>query len=321
MKQFAKVKNSDPSFRYIGRDAYIKGQYLLVYGYGIYTTPDFTRAYYVSGNKKLKGYREGPQRYARYGHITGIVTNSTSSRHIWIADLGNNCIRTVNRTDHTSKELVGACEHPSVKDGIFGVARIAYPFEMAISPLEKKKVYFFERVAETLRCLERVGLTWQVRTVLYLRQKIYGMNFDPNGDYMYFSTKSSIIRASSTWSTPAVDLISGTGHNDGALDSAKVQEASSMLFLNNDTFLFADSNNHVIRVVDLSSSSVSTVCIPQTSDAEFLTGSISTCKFIAPRYLYKFKDSWKVFIIGDHTVYELKYTGESKLSSLNDAFG
>jgi len=136
------------------------------------------------------------------------------------------------------------------------------------------------------------------------------MSFDTAGTYLYFTTNSSVMRISSTWDGTAETVISGFGHNDGALESARVRDPKRMLFLEDTTLLLADYKNHVLRVVNLGTSSVSTICVPQLDDATVSEGSVDTCRIKFPRQLVKSTNSSKVYLIGDSSIFSINYAGE-----------
>jgi len=310
MTHLTYLQEPGPIFRYIAADFHRKGQYLVVYGYAICTTKDFSLLYILSGNVTSKGHSGGTGNQARFGEINGIARSPTSNKHMWVSDHGNNCIRNVNIRSTRAQDLTGNCSETVVRDGKFNSAGVAFPFGLIASPSDRSKLYYYERKTETLRQFIRLGPSWYIRTVFALKEEVYGLNFDPAGAYVYFSTKSNIIRVSSTWDDTAETVISGFGHNDGNLDSAEVRDPKHILFLDKNNFLLADYNNHVLRLVDLDRSVVSTICVPQNSDATPTSGSTETCRMRFPRHLVASTDLSRFYILGDFSSYELQYFGE-----------
>jgi len=310
MTHLTYIQEPGPVFRYIAADFQERGHYLVVYGYAICTTKDFILLHILSGNVTSRGHSGGTRNQARFGEINGIARSPTSNKHMWVSDHGNNCIRNVNRRSTRAEDLTGTCNEKIVRDGKFDTAGVAYPFGIIASPADSSKVYFYESRRETLRNFIRLGPSWYIRTVYDLEENVYGLNFDPTGAFVYFSCKSNIIRVSSTWKSSPEHIISGFGHNDGELENARIQDPKHLIFLDNDTFLFADYNNHVLRLVDLGNSSVSTICVPQNSDARSSNGSVETCRMRFPRHLVPSTDLPRFYILGDFSSYELQYSGE-----------
>lgn len=304
------VDNNGPDFRYIVADDYVKGNYLLVFGYAIYTTSDFVNLNQIGGDDNLLGYVNGDQKISRFRYVNGIATSPISNKYIWISDQGNGCFRTLNRENNYTTVLTGNCNSRSIIDGKFAYAGVAFPFGMAVSLAESSKVYFYESRKGTVRCLLKVFPTWYVRTVDFLDKDIYGLTFDPLGSYLYFSRNFSVIRVSSTWKSAPETLISEFGHNDGALGTSSIKEPRYLHFLDDNNFLLADYSNHVLRLISINSVSVSSICIPQTNDIVALSGPIDTCKLQLPRNFVVSRESSKIYIIGDYSIYSLEYSGE-----------
>ncbi|KAF6021338.1 hypothetical protein EB796_020354 [Bugula neritina] len=308
--------------RYVVADDYIKGNYIIVWGHSICTTSDFITLENITGSLDQNAYAQGPPGRARFDTITGVVTNPTSNKQIWVSDYGNSCIRTVNRETGFTNVLTGRCREKTVQDGTINSAGVAYPFGMAVSPSDRQKVYFYENGEGSIRCILRIGPSWYLRTVLGLRKKISGLNFDPAGKFLYLSYETSIVRVPTTWENPsqeisidfidsiAEDIISGVGHEDGPLESARMKDPMHIIFLDETTFLFADYNNHVLRMVDLLNSSISTICVPQGTDYNVTEGAIDTCRIELPRQIVQSKESSKLYILGDYRFHELTYSGE-----------
>jgi len=299
-----------PDFRYIVADDYVKGNYLVVFGYAIFTTSDFIKLESIGGVSNINEYANGRKDISRFGYVNGIVTSPKNNKHIWLSDLDNNCFREINRVTNYTSYLTGGCREKTVKDGKFDNAKVAFPFGMITSTLNDDRVYFLERKYQTLKCLIRINSIWYVNTLIPLNQNISGLTFNPTGAYLYFTTNSSIMRVSSTWKSSPETILSGFGHNDGAIDSAKMREPKYLHFLDNQTVLLTDYKNHVLRVVDLAKSRVSTICRLQTDGGILQNGLINTCRMQLPRNLAISKESLNIYVIGDFSIYELKYSGK-----------
>jgi len=306
----AKLNSSGPEFRQMAIDDYTTGNYLLVYGYSIATTKDFRTIVVLSGNESIPGYQEGWGYSARFGYVNGIVTSPVSNAQIWLSDQDNSCIRVLSRETNRTRELTGECNQAVVKDGEFEYAGTAFPVGLAVSSSDKQKIYFYENDDGTVRCLLRIGSAWYIRTIYYLGEKIYALNFDPVSTYLYFSTNSSILRASTTWKSPSQIIISGYGHNDGILSSARVREPRSIFFLDSNTFLFADYKNHLLRLVNIINSTISSLCIKQTTNAQLVGHLIRYCKLQFPIQIVKSRYSSKIYLLQEFATAEILYNGE-----------
>jgi len=302
-------RSGSNDFRYIAEDDYVRGSYLLVIGYAIFTTRDLRVMSWICGEKLYEGYRGGSS--ARFRYINGVVTSPKSHNYIWVSDQGNNCFRAVDRRFNTTSNLAGGCQLTDVKDGTYLVAGTAFPFGLTVSPAEPDVIYFFESQEWNLRCLIQVGSILYIRTVFHLARNIFGMNFDMLGEYIYISYNDKIIRTSSNWKSATEEILSGIGHNDGPLNTARIQTPRYPLSLDNNTFLVADYNNQILRLVDLRSSSVSSICVSGTGATHTdLAGPINTCRIRYPRQIVRSRTLNEIYIIGNFAIYELKYSSK-----------
>jgi len=273
---------------------------------------------YVKGNYLLViGYREGIKAEARFGYINGLITDPINDTFLWISDQDNGCLRYVKRDNNRTAELLGKCTSRYIKNGRLQEAGVAYPFGLTSRKFLQNTIYFFEGEAKIIKSISKVDTEWYVNTVYELEKSISGMIFDPTGSYLYFTTNSGIIRVSTTWDNQPETVISGFGHNDGNLDSVKVRDPKRMLFLDYNTFLLADYKNHVLRVVDLGTFSVSTICVPQVDDATVSEGSVDTCRIKFPRQLVKSTNSSKLYLIGDTSASKLYLIGDTSVFEIN----
>lgn len=309
MTSWSTLSKYNAQLRYVTEDDYIKGNYLVVIGYSICTTRDFRKCDNICGVPSSSGLYEGKKAVARLGFVTGIIANPMNKKITWFADHTFNCIRSVQRTTNITNIVTGKCDDSSVKDGPIAEAKIGYPINLVKRLAVEMTIYFFDNKEESLRCLVRSNSAWYVRTIFKLNRNVNAFTFDPHGEYVYFNSYSDIVRVSTEWKSSFENIISGIGHNDGTLYRAKLDVARYSLFLDNSTFLFADYKNHVVRLVDLIASSISSICIPQTKHFKDLNGSISTCQIRFPRQLFKSRNSSAILILGDASVYELKFSG------------
>jgi len=295
------------------KDDFVVGNYLLVAGYAIYTTPDFVKLDLIAGDPSASGYQIGVGSSVRFGSLTGIITNPTSSEHIWVADHTSACIRSISRRDNQSLHLTGVCEDRGVRDGSFGTAIIGYPIGMAKVSSHATTIYFFDNLNQHFRCLTRGDSDWEVISLFSLRLNVNRFVFEPTETYAYISHNHGITRVRLTWQSSFEEIISldnGAGHNDGPLAQAQVRKPLDLYFFDENKLLLADNKNHVIRMIDLLTSEISTICQPQTSDVSVTEGDIEDCKIRFPNQVFPSYESSTLYILGDSEIYSLAYFGE-----------
>lgn len=313
------VSSQHLDFKLLAKDDFVTGNYLLVAGYGIYTTHDFIKLDLVAGNPYKTGYQEGIRAAARFGSLTAVATHPTNTAYIWVADHTNGCIRSINRISNLTTSLTGRCTRHELWDGKFSAAKIGYPIGLASLSKVALTLYFFDNTDEVLRCLTRDSNGWQVLSIYILNKNTNRFVFDPAERYAYFSHSQSITRLSVTWQGSVEEIIpysNGPGHNDGPFTEAKINKALSIYFFDENTILLADNKNHAIRVIDLLTSEISTLCKPQENDITDNEGDIEECKLRFPNQVFQSYDASTFYIVGDPKIYSLTYFGKFSLPAM-----
>jgi len=292
--------------RYMNFDNYYKKNFLVVFGYALLTVERAQFYWAIAGTISFSGYKEAKGLYSRYGVITGVLLFPEDKNKVWIADHTNGCIRHVNRKSLQSAELVGKCTKSLVKDGNFSVAEIGEPIGLLY--YARDDVLFFENKKPSVRRIRKWHGKWVVETIFTANRYASYIALDPRKKAVYMTHSTGVSRINENGET--LILESKNGHHDGPIEEAKTRELGYMMFLSNDLFMVVDQGNNVIRVVDLYSSLVSTICVPQTSDPVVVDGDVDRCRIQQPIYLLDKSKYFYVWVLGKRRYYQLFYDRE-----------
>jgi len=299
-------ENRNSTLRYMNFDNYYRRNFLVVFGYALLTVERSRFYWAIAGNIRHSGYKEGKSLYSRYGVITGVLLFPEDKNKVWIADHTNGCIRHVNRKSLQSAELVGKCTESLVKDGNFSVAGIGEPIGLLY--YTRDDVFFFENKEPSVRRIHKLHGKWVVETIYIANRAAKYIALDPHKKYVYMTHSAGVSRINEEGETLIIE--SKNGHHDGPIKEAKTRELGYMMFLSNDLFMVVDTGNNVIRVVDLYSSLVSTICVPQTSEPVSVEGIVDRCRIQKPIYLLDKSKYSFVWVLGKRGYYQLFYDRE-----------
>jgi len=308
------------SLRLLMPDSYRPDNFLLVVNFAIFTTKNFKDFEHIAGHATLSGFREGAPDISLFGFINGMLASPESKTKLWLADTSNSCIREINRIDNQTTTFAGFCSNTASVDGDVAVAKFGYPISLAQHPERLYSVYFFDNIHIQLKVLEKTNTSWEVRTVYNWDKRIKSLAFDVSGSILYFVLARGLAEMLMYIEEPKIELVFETyeGNSDGALNvfrdestQAMVRELRDVVFLDNHLGMLVDHGNSQIRLIDLETFEMSSVCQMQTSNYEEVPGDISKCRIVKPIKLTKQKgDNSKIFIYNQNTIYEFAIKGK-----------
>lgn len=300
------ISGSPPEvFTEITVDSFRPSSYLVANQYSISRTSDFLTFDLIVGNQLVSGYREGERDEARFGRISGIVSSQSTENIILVADYTNGCIRQINSRRKITSHAIGTCGEKATVDGTSRIARTESPASFIRHSLDL--YYFVDSYGYSIRQLNIIGLhtSYSISTITTVSVEINSLAINLNME-IYFTHSTGVVRLTSEGTVTIIG--NSAGHNDGKLSTAKVNEPQKIVFLSNTLFLLTDMANHVIRIVDLDISEISTICIPQLTghDAD-INGFISQCRMSSPKYIVGDSSTNVLHIIGAKYIYDLSY--------------
>lgn len=283
------------------------GAFLVVRGNAIYRTSDFMNWQLVTGSLGVGSYREGALLEARFYHIRGLLSLPYDRNVILVADYYNYCIREINLLSQTVTPRAGKCRSAGFEDGALNIANIGLPLELIL--YGEDDFWFFDNKNPSVRHLHKDGV-WKITTLYQASRAVDSIVLDPakTNIYMMYSIGMSRLNIESE---TVIIRTAKFGHNDGTLSAAKVNHLSNALLINDDLMLVTDTWNNVIRLVNLSSSKIFTLCVPQPHlNVPFNNRSLSFCMIGNLRYIYHYKDADIIYILTKSSVYSLPFLGK-----------
>jgi len=270
--------------QYVTKDTNASGTYLVAAGFGIFRTVDFMNLMPVAGNLTFKGYRQGSNVEARFGVVKGLITNPFDSAEIFVADYSYNCIRLIDRNLLKTSELIGKCDSKGHADGDLQTAQIGYPAELVKGM--NQDIWFFDSFRPSLRRIykETNSNQWQLVTVHQLESRVESFTLHPSTNDIYLIRSKDVSRIRNS----KEEVVFGESgmHNDGMLSEASIHYPKHSLFLDNDVFLLSDTGNNVIRIVNLKSSTISSICVPRSPNNDiYRDGTPAECLLKSPGHL------------------------------------
>jgi len=308
-----KIDPENVDYKYIAEDTFIPGNFLVVKGSAIYTTPNLVETTLVAGNLKEHGYANGRGRKSRFNGVSAIIRSPVDSNSIWVGDYNNHCIRWIDRRTTKVNHLTGKCEFRRDEDGLFNKAGIGNPLEMAV--YTDRSIYFFDNNALTLKCLCLRNEKWYVKTVSKLKKQIYRIVLNPSSTFLYLLDHKGISRVSTkTFKlSDAKVIVKNRGiHADGKLNKeGSISGSFHIYFLTDDIFIVCDGpKTSLLRVVDLKKSMITSLCLLQLRYPTIRTGTVDRCKIKVPKQIIADPKKSRLIIIGLDAHYSLNY-GES----------
>jgi len=267
----------------------------------------------IAGSKTELGHKNGNSFYARFGDITGMVTSPDDPKSLWIADYTNNCFRILNRQTKQVQDLTGNCGDTAVHDDNFEFAGVGDP--IGLVSWDRDRVYFYDNAKPRIRCLYRLNKVWYILTTYRSTSQVHNFAGNVESGYFYLLRDEEIQRVSLDRTVSENIIDPHEEYDDGLLSRAGIKKPVHMIFLEPEVLLIADQGYHNLRVINLETSKISSVCLPQESDTSLVTvfGPINNCKLEYPTFIFKDGVNKVIRVLGYIQSYTLRY-GENKLN-------
>lgn len=235
----------------------------------------------VLGSTSL-GYVEGQGQEAKFWTITGFL--SINKSYILVADMGNNCLRLVERGTFTTSPFAGTCKMAGFKDGIASNAKFNGPFTI-INDFSPGKVIVSDRDNDAVRTVDLS--TRMVATLVHVGlNKPTGMAFDLLKKNLLISSANHVTRYDMQNMTIQLVLAGSKfhhGYQDGTMMVSRFHGARDILPLTKEIALIADQYNFAIRALNLDSHYISSLSLSRKIDLP--DGKLHPCRLHNPMSL------------------------------------
>ena len=244
----------------------------------------------VVGSCTQAGYQEGSGATARVNIIAGFYQIDSNS--VLLVDTYNHCIRMLDRTTNTTSVLAGKCAVVAgYNDGGFQNAEFNTPFKI----ISYGDHYFISDYGNLV--IRKLQLdTQEISTFVNVTEKPNALLLSLDGEYVFFSWFKGVGRVNLR--TKEVVFITSPdkryhGFRDGPTERAVFERVEEMVYLSESLILMTDVRNNVLRLLNMLTNSVSTIC---NRGNRTITGTIETCELNFPRSLLVLKDRNQVLI-------------------------
>ncbi len=198
-----------------------------------------------------------------------IDTDITSSGDIYVADYGNNTIRKVTPSGVVTT-LAGLAGNPGSADGSGSTARFRYPYSISLDG--SNAMYVGDQANNTVRRVTTAGVVTTVAglagqsgsaDVYNSVARFYdptGVSLDDSGNIYITDYSNHTVRKIST--AGAVSTLAGTALSANSTDAigpnARFRNPAGLV-VNGSNIYVADSSNHTIRKIVISTANVTTI--------------------------------------------------------------
>lgn len=186
-------------------------------------------------------------------------------------------------------------------------------------PLERSEFYTFDKgmVLKSFSLGTGRSPTNDVLEEFPLIKSVTSLSMHPHAETIYISTVKSGLWAYQINNSSKSLLIGGDGEQDGDFERAQIQYAAGMLFLDDDVAIVATFYSHNIKVLDLKTRQMSSLC--HSSDGLLArNGNVSDCQLRYPMSALKHPTSNNLIWIAGEDLYELAYTSKSSIYGLTN---
>ena len=214
----------------------------------------------IVGNASKRGYREGWGMYAEFIHITGFA--QVAHEQVVVADYENHCLRWVDIKGRTSKRYAGTCTKFGDVTGGMWEAQFNFPTSVV---LHQNVLYVTDRYNFAIKMIRMNGGNQMVEPFITKMTNLapWGLAFNPMGKFAYTTIAHGFMGiVEIELATKGVRQLTGNypGNQNGPIDRAQFNEPRGLRFIAEDIMLVADKANDALRIIDLTSQSVSTMC-------------------------------------------------------------
>jgi len=228
---------------------------------------DFSTKYFgqkgdvVAGWPTTHGYKNGAGKNAQFFYITGFV--QLNQQYTVAVDNANHCLRLIDTRSGATQRFAGTCGEGTGKGYADGdrlnSARFEFPQKIIIMG---NYYYITDELNNAIRSL-RIG-HGMVNTVIKGSSWLphpRGLVGDSAQRYLYVTIRHGIIRVDpNTGGTEIISASLSRGWGDGSFSSARFNYPAELVFLAKDILVVADEKNYLLRILNLKTKKVSSVC-------------------------------------------------------------
>ena len=181
---------------------------------------------------------------------------------------------------------------------------------LTVAKTNNFKLYIIDSAAKIWLIEEKKSLSFQTSLVHEWSNTKLVPSFITIGagnEYLYISTTDGVWQFSLERLQEKLMIRAGSLTDDGPIDEVNIKIPGSLISLNKDVLLIVDEGTQALRVANLQSGSVSSICKPHDSE-KFVAGNISVCTLQKPKYLiHEIEPQNGTIYIGGENIYGLLY--------------
>ena len=232
------------------------------------------------------GYANGADTSARFRNITGFL--QLNRTHCILVDSDNHCLRFWERGKQVYN-FVGRCENPDHSDGIGTGAAFIKPFSLSRNKKESNIIFVTVRgTPNTIRTVDlntkQVGTISLTNSVLLPSQGFYTVLADSASEHDVMLTADTFVSKIQLPDTVKNVFGNSTaGFLDGSITRVLFNDIRSIVAIRKDVYIVADANNYRLRIIDLVSQKVTSIC---SGINKYNPGNISECSLDKPTALF-----------------------------------
>jgi 6-phosphogluconolactonase (cycloisomerase 2 family) len=263
----------------------------------------------LAGLEQTRGSADGVGTSARFNFPTGVTTDGT---HLYVADTLSYTIRRVDPVDGTTTTIAGTAYEQGADDGVGESALFRAPVGITT---DGAHLYVADYGSNTIR---RITIADGMVTTIAGAPDSYGTfdgiateaRFDgpigitTDGSSLFVTERDGQAIRKINLSTHEVSTLAGDPGSMGAADGtgAQARFAEPEFLTCDGTNLFvADSTNHAIRKVVISTGAVTTLISGGTENG-YANGSLAATKLMAPVGITSTADALYVTEMGNSTI-------------------
>ncbi|KAF6026620.1 hypothetical protein EB796_015069 [Bugula neritina] len=247
----------------------------------------------ITGSASERGYTNSHGAQARFNIISYFI--QLNSTHVVLLDYWNSCLRLVYRKTTIATDYTGLCTQPGYADGGPQQAMFLRPPAMIMGMGELKDfIIVLDSLNDAIRTVnienKMVGTLVKSEKFHFLSAMTWELSVNKEEDVLILIGATSInkLRVSGTDFITSYGIVAGTtdnaliGFQDGGLQQARFNNPLQIMAIAKNVYLVSDPENSRIRLVDLITQQVSSIC---TRPAPTIYGPISKCSLQSPRAL------------------------------------
>lgn len=256
-------------------DEFVAGNILFVDRCSLKTT-DGKSVHLIVGDPNICGYVEGTGSSARFREISGAYQMNRT--HVIVSDVGNHCLRLVQRETNRTAPFVGKCGKHGNKDGTDPL--FSSPWSINVLSEDPPVLVVSDRGNNALRAVSLLfGNVSTIPLASQLKFPLFAM-LDDSRNALFVSSRYQLNQINLFDYT--VDNVTGDGtygDSDGWFDRATFKDVRGIVKLSENVLIVADSSQSKLKVLDLQQKFVTSICAENDLDAD---GDIRVCRVFRP---------------------------------------